>query len=168
MWHGVESADGVRLGSIFHQTVWPCDIALVASCERSRHRFRRRRTVEGHLAPRLKCECGIYAAAPGPFAAYFDEYIRGVSGFALRNRRLVVGRVSLWGTVIEHDDGWRASHAFPSDLYVVRGGKGVISTERIVTDLANYRVPVSILDEAGVAEALHHDMTRPVASRPIA
>jgi hypothetical protein len=29
----------------------------------------------------------------------------------------VLGRVALWGRVVEHEHGWRASHALPLDLY---------------------------------------------------
>ncbi|TMK73645.1 MAG: hypothetical protein E6G50_01190 [Actinobacteria bacterium] len=30
--------------------------------------------------------------------------------------RRVLGRVLLWGRVVEHELGWRASHALPLDL----------------------------------------------------
>ena len=63
-----------------------------------------------HVAPDVRCRCGIYA---------------GRSLEALDRHRPawfpapVVGTVSLWGTVIEHERGWRARFAYPSRLRLV-------------------------------------------------
>jgi hypothetical protein len=63
-----------------------------------------------HAAPDIRCRCGIYA---------------GSSLEALDRHRPawppppVVGTVSLWGTVIEHERGWRARFAYPSRLRLV-------------------------------------------------
>ena len=63
-----------------------------------------------HAAPGVRCGCGIYA---------------GRSLEALDRHRPawppapVVGTVSLWGTVIEHERGWRAQFAYPSRLRLV-------------------------------------------------
>jgi hypothetical protein len=35
-----------------------------------------------------------------------------------RGLRAVSGGVALWGEVLRHDKGWRASHAYPHALYV--------------------------------------------------
>lgn len=63
-----------------------------------------------HRAPALDCRCGIYAG-------------RSLAAFG-RPRPAwpppaVVGTVSLWGTVIEHERGWRAQFAYPSRLALV-------------------------------------------------
>lgn len=63
-----------------------------------------------HRAPALECHCGIYAA-------------RSLKTFE-RPRPAwppppVVGTVALWGTVIEHEDGWRARFAYPARLGLV-------------------------------------------------
>jgi len=63
-----------------------------------------------HPAPDIRCNCGIYAA-------------RSLETFA-RPRPAwppapVVGVVSLWGTVIEHERGWRAAVAYPARLRLV-------------------------------------------------
>ncbi len=63
-----------------------------------------------HRAPDWGCRCGIYAG-------------RSLETFG-RPRPAwppppVVGTVALWGTVIEHEDGWRARFAYPSRLGLV-------------------------------------------------
>ena len=54
----------------------------------------------------------------------------------------VVGRVSLWGVVHEHEHGWRASCAYPISLFVpvVDDDDWV---EKVITDLRGYGVPVT-------------------------
>jgi hypothetical protein len=63
-----------------------------------------------HRAPGLSCSCGIHAGRslesfPRPRPAWPPP--------------TVVGTVSLWGTVVEHEQGWRAEHAYPSRLGLV-------------------------------------------------
>jgi hypothetical protein len=72
---------------------WTPGRALVAKC----------RT---HIAPQLKCSCGIYACKP-------DSPMGTMSKFASLH-----GEVSLWGTVVEHEDGWRAERAYPRTLVI--------------------------------------------------
>ena len=67
----------------------------------------------------------------------------------------MVGRVSLWGTVVECERGFRASHAYPSRIYVPhedeRRGEH-LGSEELSLRLAAYGVPVEPL-EAGCDEA---------------
>ncbi len=63
-----------------------------------------------HVAPDIRCRCGIYAS-------------RSLADFE-RPRPAwppapVVGTVSLWGTVVEHERGWRARLAYPARLRLV-------------------------------------------------
>jgi hypothetical protein len=63
-----------------------------------------------HTAPDIRCTCGIYAG-------------RSLETFE-RSRPAwppppVIGTVSLWGTVIEHERGWRAGFAYPARLRLV-------------------------------------------------
>jgi hypothetical protein len=63
-----------------------------------------------HDAPDPRCRCGIYAS-------------RSLADFE-RPRPAwppptVVGTVALWGTVIEHERGWRAQHAYPARVRLV-------------------------------------------------
>jgi hypothetical protein len=62
-------------------------------------------TVAVHEAPRRECRCGVYAAK-----SFADL---GRAGY---NRYGVHGEVCLWGTVVEHETGWRAEYAYPKRL----------------------------------------------------
>lgn len=72
-----------------------------------------------HRAPHLPCSCGIYATK------------------TLSERFPVYGEVYLWGTVIEHERGWRAQYAYPKSIFVSRHS-GVAGTLRSEHDLAPF------------------------------
>ena len=58
-----------------------------------------------HDAPKLACTCGVYAAKS------FDHLRRaGYGEWAIH------GDVYLWGSVVEHQLGWRAEFAYPKTL----------------------------------------------------
>jgi hypothetical protein len=70
-----------------------------------------------------------------------------------------VGRVALWGTVVEYEAGWRASMAYPERLYLPAwraSGAPLANVEEVAMGLADYRVPVEIVDDTprGVIGAL--------------
>lgn len=77
---------------------WPPNQRLEASCKRS---------PGSHEPPHGACSCGIYAAKSA------DQLQR--IGYAKRG---VCGEVYLWGTVVEHELGWRAQYAYPKSLVV--------------------------------------------------
>jgi hypothetical protein len=60
---------------------------------------------DAHEPPHLDCTCGVYAAKN-------IEHLRqlGYEGRGIR------GEVHLWGTVQEHELGWRAQFAYPKSL----------------------------------------------------
>jgi hypothetical protein len=60
-----------------------------------------------HEPPRLDCTCGV-------FAAKNIEHLRqlGYDGRGIR------GEVHIWGTVVEHELGWRAQFAYPKTLFL--------------------------------------------------
>jgi hypothetical protein len=91
-------ADG-RLQSVLHDDVWEPGRPLAAACP------------HGHAAPLLECACGIYAAREPEGAVV---YLTGRDEAGVVRR--VLGRVSLWGAVIEHEDGWRGEFAYPAQL----------------------------------------------------
>jgi len=147
-----------RLCSLAFWSIWIPGRAAQATC--------RRAPLEGvvaglppHEAPAEACRCGIYATAG---LAETLAYSRDV-----RRRRdtihRVVGRVSLWGTVIECEGGWRSSLGYPAALFVpgVRrrrrrvGLAGADSpVEDIAVGLAAYGVPVELLDASDDRELL--------------
>lgn len=63
-----------------------------------------------HEAPARRCRCGIYAARS------LKDFDRPRPAWP---PAAVVGTVSLWGRVIEHDRGWRAAAAYPGRLRLV-------------------------------------------------
>lgn len=73
----------------------PREVA-VASCQRHRT----------HDAPALDCLCGLHASTS------FD---------VLRRTRCpaVIGRVALWGRIVEHERGYRASFGYPQRLRLI-------------------------------------------------
>jgi hypothetical protein len=101
VWCVVETRGGVRLASVIKDELWPLADELVARCHED----------GAHEAPHEECTCGIYAARD-PAAVW--TYLRGRDQPPTLRR--VLGRVALWGRVVEHEHGWRASHAFPLDF----------------------------------------------------
>src|SRR6266481_1046762 len=62
---------------------------------------------DAHEAPHSTCSCGVYATKN-------IEHLRQ-SGY---ERYGIHGEVYLWGTVIEHERGWRAQFAYPKNLFL--------------------------------------------------
>jgi hypothetical protein len=90
-----------RLCSALRDEVWQPRRPLVAACG------------VDHAAPDQGCDCGIYAVRRPEQA---QAYLVG------RNRpeavHRVLGRVALWGRVVECEQGWRAECAYPARLWV--------------------------------------------------
>jgi hypothetical protein len=100
-WRVVEDEDELRLASVLYDDVWPPGEPLRAAC------------VSGHRAPDFDCTCGVYAARRPELARPYR-----VGRDDARTVCRVLGRVALWGDVVEHRDGWRASHAYPLELWL--------------------------------------------------
>ena len=98
----VEPLFAPRLRSLTELGFWPARRRLEAACGRGEH----------HTAPRADCECGIWAfrAAERASAALLD-YAHGPTPVAL-------GRVHLWGRIVEHQLGWRAQYGYPAEVVV--------------------------------------------------
>jgi hypothetical protein len=58
-----------------------------------------------------------------------------------------IGRVALWGAVVDGGLGWRASHAYPAHIYVPthRENGREIDARAIARGLANYGAPVEVV-----------------------
>jgi hypothetical protein len=155
VWRVVRAGGAFRLGSIVQHTVWQPGAELPAECERFRL-FRRRR--RSHEAPQLGCECGIYAAATlTQLRTYLADGLHGLSR--------VLGQVALWGTVVECERGYRASHAYPTRLFVPddAGKPWRVSPSEIALALCAYGVPVETMS-APAAQA--PDVLAPIRLRP--
>jgi hypothetical protein len=63
----------------------------------------------------------------------------------------VIGRVALWGDVVEGPAGWRASHAYPTELFVPSAAAGRSGlrhrayVDEIIQALEAYEVPVDLV-----------------------
>jgi len=157
-WTVVEEGGGLTLRSVVYESRWPPRERLVAVCGRRSHGrlLARWRRVQPHEAPDDRCECGIYAACAPDLALSFLfrlGLIRGV-------RSALIGRVALWGRVIECERGWRATFAYPTQLYVLRAPasrRQRPDARGLARDLAVYGVPVQVV-EACTMEALVDDL----------
>src|SRR5829696_380443 len=103
----------LRLRSVLFDAVWPQEEPLVATCRHRRRSWRPwwREVKVDHGAPADDCGCGIYGADREKATHSYGRL--ALPGWAVGR---VVGRVALWGDVVECERGWRASHAYPSRL----------------------------------------------------
>jgi hypothetical protein len=101
----------------------------------------------------MDCDCGIYAAArPTTLAPYLDSSWPG-----RKSVDLALGRVRLWGTVIECERGWRGQHAYPDRLYLCLRSTSEESrrlADEMTTGLRDYCVPISLLRRAETLDAI--------------
>src|SRR5207302_10888345 len=126
---------------VVFNVVWLPREPLEAECSRRRMNLLPWRRAVLHHAPLPACDCGIYATTLERTAPYLDPRLDGP-----RVHR-VLGRVSLWGTVVECAWGWRASLAYPERIYVpawtARSG---LPPQEVALSLADYGVPIELLD----------------------
>jgi hypothetical protein len=99
-----------RLVSWSQTASWPERERLEARCRRLFGRCA--------AAPRRSHACGIYALRTRELA---ESLLRKLPGAVVGT--VALGRVSLWGRVIENVDGWRAQYAYPYDLLLLGGGQ---------------------------------------------
>src|SRR5262245_25768426 len=143
-WSVTETDDGPRLSSLTRAQRWMPGEELRATCDR-----------HGHDPPRRWCSCGVYAGADPADLAALGRIAGGV-----------VGQVSLWGRVVEHSRGHRATAAYPARLRVVcatclSAGRGVPATcldhddsrgRRRLVPLCTVHAPREAIPDAGAVE----------------
>jgi hypothetical protein len=143
-WCLVEAEDRVLLRSVVRETFWPVRRPLLARCIRAGRD-------SDHLAPKATCRCGIYAAYDPATALHVLE---GYGQYSRGQRRVgsVLGRVLLWGEIVECENGWRAASAYPAHLYLLDGAD--TDTVRYADALAVYGVPVESVTWRSPSETL--------------
>jgi hypothetical protein len=153
LWLVVGRGESLRLASVVHTVVWLPGEPLDARCLVWHRRLSRpwRRERPSHPVPESSCRCGIYAIDdPSRLGPYLDGTFSGRCSL-----HRVVGRVSLWGDVVECERGWRASRAYPAHLYVPPldhvGGQ---RPEMVAEELTDYGVPVDVLSQHASPEVL--------------
>ncbi len=152
VWRVVRHDGVLALASIVKRTIWPAGEPLEAQCLKALPLFDWLRRRRPHPAPEWRCECGIYAAGLDCVHTYLADALPDASA-------RVIGRVALWGSVVECERGFRASHAYPVRLYVPlpSGGRARTAAEEVVRELARYDVPVEAVrvDRSDVQRLLH-------------
>lgn len=167
VWDVVELDGSYRLCSLAFWTIWQPGTAARASCRRSL--INPGRAPVGHGAPDLACSCGIYAARSARQVLAYARAFRPRSDTVHR----VLGTVSLWGTIVECQGGWRAERAYPATLYVPafrrrrrlgRKRAPLVPIEDLAFGLADYAVPVEIVDSSTDRELA--ELVEPRRPRP--
>jgi hypothetical protein len=134
VWRVVERRREVFLQSLFRDDRWPVGAALEASCRPADEAV----FVRDHRPPEGACTCGIYATELKFIDLGLLSHLNAAIG------RLVIGRVSLWGHVVEAESGWRSERAYPARLYVpVPRFFGRTRARRTADGLRRYGVPVT-------------------------
>jgi hypothetical protein len=153
VWRVAMRGGEVVLQSLFAGAVWEPAVPCVASCtagQRSRWVPWRQKPSE-HAAPELECRCGIYGVQSVAAARSYLER----PPLLCRDDR-VIGRVALWGSVVEGSSGWRASHAYPIELFIpaavaAHGLRRRSYVAEILLALEEYRVPVDVVAPSALA-----------------
>jgi hypothetical protein len=157
-WLVVASGEHFRLCSRMYRTVWPPRREIVARCERPGDWWRPA-PPPLHAAPQADCQCGLYASSSVEAAASF---VRGRDS-PREAIGAIIGRVFLWGRVVECEHGWRAARAYPAQLYVPLGRHGhftflarrAADAEELALALREYGVPVELVACPSVRKLAH-------------
>ncbi len=101
---------GLRIVPTTPRSAWEPRVAIHATCSGSHTReymVYNPELAKFHRSPEPGCTCGVHA-------------IKDPARLARSGRTAaVVGRVAMWGRVIEHTKGYRAEFAYPSRLRLV-------------------------------------------------
>lgn len=158
-WDVVETPEGWRLHSVHMHDEWPAGEPLAAVCRRDRF-VAAAATHARHLSPVASCQCGVYAALSAErarqyFVASWAE-VDGAPSPALPADYVprAIGEVNLWGRVLECAQGYRATYAYPSRIFLParRPDGGAYDVETPALGLLDYGVPVEVIDVGTRAE----------------
>ena len=123
----VWSWDAIGLKSL-NGELWMPGQPLSAACRTLAERAEDGLSV--HDAPQMNCTCGVYAA----------KSLDGLRALGYMRYGSIYGELYLWGTVVEHQLGWRAQYAYPKNftLPLDMVPFGMSRTELWLTYLAAY------------------------------
>jgi hypothetical protein len=126
-----------RLRSLTQPVYWPVGAKLESTCELERGGT----ATHAGGGPHASCECGVWALRTRALA------LDVLGAYASSGVSVALGKVALWGRLIEHEKGWRGQYAYPLDTRVLH------ASAEAVRDLAEqYAVPVAILHSADLQE----------------
>lgn len=153
VWAVTETDLELRLRSLMFENTWLPGQAFAADCGDRPGSISRvwRRTPRAHPAPEASCRCGIYATKR---LADIARYARCLGSRPSMVLHRAVGRVALWGSVLEHTGGWRAAQAYPLELFVPLPPGRQRRAESVALALTDYGVRVELVDAANAADLL--------------
>jgi hypothetical protein len=143
-WEVVETAEGWRLRSPYWSTDWAAGEPFRAECLGVQKELRA--FARSHAAPGKSCRCGIYGGTYGQLQSFLRANVAQYASVP------VLGQVSLWGSVEQCANGWRASHAYPLALSVSTLSRRAYD---IAASLEAYGVPVEVLDAGETFSAVY-------------
>lgn len=149
-----------RLMSLTRPTAWPVGAPLRAECPVAS--IVRREPPHPRCGVQYGFPCGIHAARSADAAAFYINLPSRAHDI------VVIGRLALWGRVIEGERGWRTSCAYPEHLYLpCRQRSHLGRVEEAALDLTAYGIPIEILEcpYLGVVDALA--CATPLAAGPL-
>jgi hypothetical protein len=119
-----------RLYSLFDQSTWPHKKEMVAECK-----------------CRCACgTCGLYCLRSEVEALFGLLHQIASPGYKEGRHRAVIGKVDFWGTVHEHEWGYRAEYMYPKELWVAPSKDELLPFLKIRNLLEDgYGVPVGYL-----------------------
>ena len=92
------------------------------------------------MSPQAKCTCGVYATKGLDHLRETQYWRHGIHG-----------KVNLWGTVVEHELGWRAQCAYPKALFLPRDRLpfSLAAIQSRLKTLIAYRAEIFVADPNG-------------------
>jgi hypothetical protein len=101
----------LRLHALGSNGEWPVKKPIEAICNKKYASIADPAGVNitNHPAPNHNCECGVWA---------FNSLDNLMSAIQGHYHAAVLGQVSLWGRVIECENGFRAQYAYPKELWL--------------------------------------------------
>ena len=100
-WKVYNDAGIWKLKAVGMTGVWEPRKAMEAICGASK---------EKHPAPGYGCECGLWSFTT------LDDLVPALENYTDLK---VIGKVAIWGRVIECEHGFRSSHAYPTELWLL-------------------------------------------------
>ena len=118
---------------------WPAGVVNEAVC-----------VVRGHKTapPHWGCQCGFWGMKDEPFRLYLAVILS-----MKFPHKLILGKVSLWGKVVVHEDGYRAQYAYPVSCFAEVTEKGElrpIHWRTAQTLIGRYGVNIGSPEEAAL------------------
>ena len=120
-----------QLCSLGEHPPWPAGRAEVGVCYWLPQRIdtQRYRDYRPHPTPRRGCARGVYALKTQEALTELRRPHTHRWSRAAALATLVWGEVSLWGTVIEHEHGYRAQYAYPRRITVPANYRGFLHAD---------------------------------------